>query len=231
MMTFEPKLEILPKNQKALWPCLRPTRDMDMVLYGGTAIALRLGHRQSIDFDFFSSNPLDKALLRERLPFLAGSTPLQDEKNTLSVLTSEGVKVSFFGGLRFGRYGHPQTTADDVLSVASLEDLLATKIKVVHQRSEAKDFIDIAAMLAADVSLEKGLAIAEAMFSPELSPAIALKAMTYFEDGDLPSLSKEIRQKLKEACANVSRLPKAVRLSDSLREELPLRGRLSVKGF
>lgn len=47
-------LEILPKEQRALWKELKPLQGMGFVLYGGTAIALRLGHRVSIDFDFFS---------------------------------------------------------------------------------------------------------------------------------------------------------------------------------
>ena len=50
--TFTPCLEILPVAQRLLWPALRPAPRMGFVLYGGTAIALRLGHRASIDFDF-----------------------------------------------------------------------------------------------------------------------------------------------------------------------------------
>lgn len=222
MISFTPRLEILPPNQRALWPDLRPTRDMGLVLYGGTAIALRLGHRPSIDFDFFTSQPLDKEVLRRDISFLRKSTPLQDESNTLSVITDGGVKVSFFGGLKFGRYGYPQTTDDGVLSVASLDDLLATKIKVIHQRSEAKDFVDIDAMLQADASLENGLSIAKEMFAPELAPAIALKALTFFGDGDLSSLPQEVRDRLTNAAANVSRLPEVVRLSDALHEDTPL---------
>jgi Nucleotidyl transferase AbiEii toxin, Type IV TA system len=51
-------LDILPAPQRRLWADLDavPSR---FVLYGGTAVALRLGHRASIDFDFFTSQPLD----------------------------------------------------------------------------------------------------------------------------------------------------------------------------
>lgn len=51
---FEHHLEILEEPQKKLWHTLKTVRDQ-FVLYGGTALALRLGHRQSIDFDFFYS--------------------------------------------------------------------------------------------------------------------------------------------------------------------------------
>jgi len=51
---MEPLLAILPESQRNLWPHLGRIPDR-FVLYGGTAIALRFGHRQSIDFDFFST--------------------------------------------------------------------------------------------------------------------------------------------------------------------------------
>ena len=59
MRSFEPHMEILPKAQRALWGLLAPCVDLGFVLYGGTAIALQLGHRSSVDFDFFSHFPLD----------------------------------------------------------------------------------------------------------------------------------------------------------------------------
>lgn len=101
-------MDILPAAQKRLWPELRPAADLGLVLYGGTAIALRLGHRESVDFDFFTDAPLDKSLLRERMPFLGDSIVLQDQPNTYTVQTppdspTGGVKVSFFGTIGFGR--------------------------------------------------------------------------------------------------------------------------------
>jgi hypothetical protein len=68
------------------------------VLYDGTAIALHLGHRQSIDFHFFSSAPLDKEELLRSVPLLVGAPVLQDEPNTLvvsAILPPGPVKLSF----------------------------------------------------------------------------------------------------------------------------------------
>jgi hypothetical protein len=48
MSQFTPLLEILPASQRALWPDLQFARDR-FILYGGTALALRLGHRASVD--------------------------------------------------------------------------------------------------------------------------------------------------------------------------------------
>ena len=79
-MTFTPTLDVLPEAQRALWPALGDLPD-SLVLYGGTAPALRLGHRSSVDFDFFSSERLDGDSLFE-LPGLAVAEVLQREPDT-----------------------------------------------------------------------------------------------------------------------------------------------------
>src|SRR5437870_13381754 len=61
-MRFSPRIEILPPAQREFW-LERPSIPQCFVLYGGTAIALRLGHRSSEDFDFFSSNQFETATL------------------------------------------------------------------------------------------------------------------------------------------------------------------------
>jgi len=55
---FSPRLDILPAAQRRLWPELSSTPD-HFILYGGTAIALRLGHRASVDFDFFTQKSFE----------------------------------------------------------------------------------------------------------------------------------------------------------------------------
>jgi len=59
-VTFEPRLDILPESQRRLWPELDAVPS-DFVLYGGTGLALQLGHRASEDFDFFSSSGFDRS--------------------------------------------------------------------------------------------------------------------------------------------------------------------------
>ena len=58
MPVFTPNLTTLPPPQRQLWSELASTPETFM-LYGGTALALRLGHRVSADFDFFSNQPFD----------------------------------------------------------------------------------------------------------------------------------------------------------------------------
>ncbi len=182
--------EILPEAQRLLLPALAPLRALGFVLYGGTAIALQLGHRSSIDFDFFTERPLDRGAMLGVLPWLDHATVVQDEVETWTVLAGFGnapVKVSFFAGLGFGRVGHP-IEIDRGILLASLDDLLGHKLKVLLQRVEAKDYRDIAAMLATGMDLTRGLGAAMALF-PNLPPGEAVKALVYFGDGDLAKVS------------------------------------------
>jgi hypothetical protein len=68
---FKPCMDILSPAQQGLWPKLRGVPEMGFTLYGGTAIALRLGHRDSVDFDFFSEKPLDREAIKAAFPFVA----------------------------------------------------------------------------------------------------------------------------------------------------------------
>jgi hypothetical protein len=205
---FEPRIEILPPAQKEVWPQLAPAADLSFVLYGGTAVALHLGHRVSIDFDFFNSEPLVKTKIEASFPFVRTARTIQEERNSLVLsvpMLSGPVKVSFFGGLALGRINDPLRTRDSVLFVASLEDLLATKLKAILDRAEAKDYRDISAMLLAGVSLEKALGAFAKNYRSDAG--LPLKALGFFKDGDLPSLPKADQDLLRAARDRVSDVP------------------------
>lgn len=207
------RIDALPPPQRRLWPTLAAARGLGFVLYGGTAVALRLGHRISEDFDFFTDRSLDHDALREAFPFVAGAKVLLSRPDTWTALVAsgsddkEGVKVSFFGNVSFGRVGNPTVTEDGVMEIASLDDLMATKLKVLLQRIQLKDYLDIAAMLKAGLSLSKGLAGARLLFGPSFQPSECLKALTYFGGGDLALLTDEVKEDLKSAAVAVRDLP------------------------
>jgi len=193
-------------------PCTSPS-----IGFGGTAIALHLGHRESLDFDFFRYAPLDKDQLRNAFGFVRGAAILQDAPDILVVLAempSGLVKVSFFGGIGFGRVNDPLRTRDGTLLVASLDDLMATKLKATLDRAEAKDYRDIAEMISTGVSLARGLSAFEHMFDGEA--AQVLRAIGYFSDGDLKTLGSADREVLCNARDRVGRLPEVFRKSGSL---------------
>jgi hypothetical protein len=214
---FEPKTEILPRAQQEIWPLLTPAPGLSFVLYGGTAVALHLGHRTSVDFDFFRTEPLDKKDIETSFTFLRDAQTIQEDQNTLVVIApmqSGPVKVSFFGGVAIGRINEPLRTKDATLLVASLEDLLATKLKAIMDRAEAKDYRDISVMLSAGTSLEKALGAFVKMYGKD--PGLPLRAMGFFKDGDLSSLPKSDRDILRKARDRVSEIPEVVIIHGSL---------------
>ena len=199
-MTLTPRLDALPEAQRALWPALARIPD-SCVLYGGTALALRLGHRASVDFDFFSSAAIDFDALFE-LPLLAGAEVLQRAPDTLTASTKPGatgpVRISFFGGIDIGRVGRPDRTADGVLQVASLLDLFGTKLKVLLDRVAAKDYLDLAAILRSGTRLRDGLGAATALYGNRFPPADAVKALAYFGEGDAVNVDAATRRYLSD---------------------------------
>ncbi len=217
MSPFAPRLDILPEPQRRLWPELAAI-PAHFVLYGGTAIALRLGHRASVDFDFFSTTAFRPADLRPQIGWLEQAELLQSAPNTLTVLVQRGgpVKVSFFGGLRLGRVAEPEITADGVLRAASLLDLGATKVAVIQQRAERRDYLDLAALLEAGLSLAAMLAAAQALYGDQFNPMVSLKALSYFGDGDLPQLPTALQERLRHEASGLRDIPTRERLSDRI---------------
>lgn len=216
-----PRLDILPAAQRTLWLQLAELSRHSFVLYGGTAVALYLGHRESVDFDFFTNLSFQPDDLVGSHGFLQEVEVLQSQQNTLTVITAGqeigGVKISFFGGLRFGRLAQPRRTPDGVMNVASLDDLLAHKLKTLLQRVEIKDYVDVDALLRSGLSLSGGLAGAGLLF-PAFAPQECLKALTWFGDEVLSDLPRDLEERLLSAVKNVRSLPSvslaSSRLSD-----------------
>jgi hypothetical protein len=94
---------------------------------------------------------------------------------------------------------------DGILLGASLDDLMATKLKATLDRAEARDYRDIAQMIAAGVPLSSGLGAFKRMFNGE--PSQVLRAIGYFRDGDLPSLAKSDQELLRNARDQVIDVP------------------------
>jgi hypothetical protein len=210
-----PRLDILPKAQRRLWDELAAVPP-EFVLYGGTAIALHLGHRRSVDFDFFGNRPFDPAKLVADIPFMTAATITQREPNTVSGIVDRGgpVRLSFFAVPRLPRLALPLIAPDNGLQVAALLDLAGTKANVVQLRAEAKDYRDIDAILRdGRVDLSTALAAARALYGATFNPQITLKALSHFADGDLPRLAKATKDHLARAARDVDldRLPTIIR--------------------
>ena len=220
-----PKLEILPQSQRRLWDELRQTPE-EFVLYGGTALALRLGHRQSEDFDFFSNVSFAPESLRKRVQYMQGAEVSQSEANTLTVIVHRDgpVKISFFGGLNLNRVQDPDVTPDTEIQVASMLDVAATKLATIQQRAQARDYEDLEAIVGAGISLGEALGAAAAAYGKEFNGALSLKALTYFGDGDLPNLSAATQTTLRSLAGqvNLNQIPlMQARIGVTQRREVP----------
>ena len=135
---------VLPRDTAQAWLLLRGVLPQGMVLYGGTALAAHLHHRVSRDLDFFFDDPdVDLSALRaqlESLRPLAVSTHTSDTLNA----TFGGTKVQFLRAYAQDPVGVDTITAG--LRVASLRDIAATKVKVIGDRGELRDYYDLMAI-------------------------------------------------------------------------------------
>ncbi len=202
---FEPRLDILPPAQRRLWPELSATPE-EFTLYSGTAIALRLGHRPSVDFDFFANSAFTPNTLLPKVPYLKGATIRMSAPNSLSVTIERGgpVQLSFFGGLGLGQVEEAETAIGPAIKVASLMDLAGCKVAVVTQRAELKDYVDVHTLMKkANIPLAEMLASATIIYGAQFSPLLSLKALAYHDDPTLADLPMDIRRDLIAAIQEV----------------------------
>jgi hypothetical protein len=102
------------------------------------------------------------------------------------------------------RLAPPHVVKDNGLQIASLIDLAGTKASVVQMRAEAKDYRDIDALMTlGKVGLPTALAAAQKLYGPSFNPEITLKALSYFDDGDLRALPEELKNRLAAAARDV----------------------------
>ena len=164
-------LELLKKLQRL--PVLEQTR-----LVGGTALALQLGHRKSIDLDFFGTVDCEAEYLRESIAGIASLTILKESPH-IHIYIVDGIKVDIVN------YKYPWL--DDVvleqgLRLASVSDIAAMKITAIIGRGTKKDFIDIAFLLH-HFSLEEILHFYAAKYNGS-SVFMAMKSLAYFDDAE-----------------------------------------------
>ena len=219
MATLRPSLDVLGEPQRQLWRELTAV-PAHFVLYGGTALALRLGHRKSEDFDFFSNASFSPDQAERDMKFLRGGERLRSEPDTLVVRVDRGgpVTLSLFGGLALRRVGHPDRVDGPGFEIASLLDLAATKVNLVQDRAEAKDYLDVAAILGHGVGLAEALAAAASVYGKGFNALLSLKALCYFADGDLPSVPAKTRELLRDAVRRVDAadLPAVEAIADDI---------------
>lgn len=120
--------------------------DAEYYLAGGTALALHIGHRKSVDLDYFTEKPIDTLALKTRIGEVFPLVKVQiifEEKNTLWCII-DGVKVSFIS--RFDTLLEPVQTVSH-FRLASVKDITVMKLTAVCGREEYKDYFDLACIM------------------------------------------------------------------------------------
>jgi hypothetical protein len=172
--------EILSSEQEELFALLKNFRQ-NFVLCGGTAIALHLGHRRSIDFDLFTTQEFDINVIRRKLLAIDKHFIVLVKSDTEYTVVVRGVKITF---LQFPFPFEGSVPLDDVLVLADLLTLAAMKAYALGRRSKWKDYIDLYFILSQHHSLQEVIAKAETMFGGEFNEKIFRAALAYFEDID-----------------------------------------------
>jgi len=154
-------------------------------LVGGTALALYIGHRKSIDIDLFSYKKFDVPFLDKHLNSTYGFINLHPEQISELILIGKinDIKVDcvWDDSLQIKPVSSYQN-----IRIASIYDIAAMKLKAILQNgTRLKDFVDVS-FLSTKMSLNKMLDIFDAKY-PSTSKILAVKALTYFNDIDFSS--------------------------------------------
>jgi hypothetical protein len=202
---------VLTPAQLRLLAVIGPlARDSGFYLAGGTAIALRFGHRRSIDFDWFGpkfERPGDVA----RAIGTLGLRLQNPQVNTGTLLGQiDGIKVSFF------EYGYPLVGSVDpwieyATDIASVKDLGAMKLLAIAQRGSRKDFVDVYQLINQGRTLADMLEDFAAKFKTD--SISVLRGLTYFDDAEAEPIPEmlvafdwsECKRRLQTAVQNLLR--------------------------
>ena len=172
--------EILNKNQLEILPLIS-LFCKEYYLVGGTAIALHIGHRRSIDFDLFKNKPIRRkknleSIQNSKLPYsLTYNTAEQ-----MNFIVND-VKLTFF---QYEFSIKAKIDFDNVIKIPTLIDLAAMKAYALGRRSKWKDYVDLYFLLKEHFTLEQIALRASEIFGELFSNKMFRVQLSYFDDID-----------------------------------------------
>lgn len=178
--------EALTEAGSRVFPRLAPFRSFYLV--GGTALALQIGHRVSVDFDLFSNAELPRTLLSRVRRVFPGQfiLPTINNREQLNV-SIRGVKTTFF------RYQYPPIlplVTYQGVRMASVPEIAAMKAFAIGQRGTYRDYVDMYFLLAErHITIRKILQLAKKKYGAEFNDRLFLEQLVYLED--IPSAPVE----------------------------------------
>ncbi len=173
--------EILTKNQQKLLPFVKDFSN-NYYLVGGTAVALYIGHRRSIDFDLFS----DKAIDRGDIKRLIEHNDLSIQKTIFEAhdqlhLIIEDVKFTF---MQFPFKIEANTNFNTIINLPALIDLATMKSYALGGRAKWKDYVDLYFLLKFHFNLDEIISRAKKIFCNYFNEKLFLEQLSYFDDID-----------------------------------------------
>ena len=171
-------LEILSNQQRELLPFIAQFK-RSFYLVGGTAIALHIGHRQSIDFDLFTAKKLNKSRIKQKIFELRYVKKRLFDDVDQAHFNINDVKVTFF----YYPYPveHPEILKD-VISMPSLISLAAMKAYALGRRAKWKDYVDLYFMLRDYFSIKEISIEAERIFGQLFSEKLFREQLAFHKD-------------------------------------------------
>lgn len=170
--------EILTDEQAGFLPLIK-SFSKDFGLVGGTAIALHLGHRRSIDFDLFSKKEFDNQKIRRKIiKFSKIVRVIRDETGQFT-LDINGVRFTFF------LYPYPIVFSGDLDNLIKIPDLLtlaAMKAFASGRRAKWKDYVDLYFVAKTRHGIKDICRKAAEIFGNEFNEKLFRTQLAYFED-------------------------------------------------
>ncbi len=174
--------EILSSEQLNLLPLLQTFSDLGFYLVGGTALALYLGHRRSIDFDLFTANNLKKNIIINSIKqngFKVQRTLYEDEEQ-LDLVVND-VKLTF---LEYPFEVQPSLRFEQIITLPSLVNLASMKAYALGRRAKWKDYVDLYFVLKDICSLSDLIENTLELFGELFNQKLFREQLSYFEDID-----------------------------------------------
>lgn len=170
--------EILTEEQIKLLPLVGEFAK-DFGLAGGTAIALHIGHRQSIVFDLFSMKEFDSYHIKRKIS--------RHHKIEMTMHDEEGQYTILIKGVRFTFLHYPYKISflekfDNVITMPNLLTLAATKAFALSRRAKWKDYVDLYFIMKDYFSLDKISHHGRKIFGNEFNEKIFRESLAYFKD-------------------------------------------------
>lgn len=160
----------------------------EFYLAGGTALALQYGHRESVDFDFFTETPFTTEEILNQLTEKITPQLEYENKNTLGLLIEE-VTCSFF------LYKYPILSDfldfSNQIKLTSIPDIAAMKIAAISGRGKKRDFVDLYFICKKDYSLKEIIKLYQKKYEILNHDLYHVyKSMIYFEDAELDPMPR-----------------------------------------